>query len=132
MSVIIVGGNERMERLYSDACLEHGCRAKVFTKVSGDIRKLLGNADLYILFTNTASHKLVQCAMSEAKKTKCLRRALPHQQPVLLESHPAASLRQVRRMNGTAEATEEIVKGHGRDSPRRALLDRDVQPTYAP
>lgn len=68
MSIIIVGGNERMERLYSDTCREHGCKAKVFTKVSGDVRKLLGNADLYILFTNTASHKLVQCALCEAKK----------------------------------------------------------------
>jgi hypothetical protein len=75
LSVIIVGGNERMERLYSDVCMEHGCKVKVFTKVNGDIRKFLGNADLYILFTNTASHKLVQCAMSEAKKRNaCIER----------------------------------------------------------
>ncbi len=69
MSVIIIGGNECMERLYQDACFEHGCkRAKVFTKVSGEIRRKLGVADLYILFTNTVSHKMVLSALEEAKK----------------------------------------------------------------
>lgn len=69
MSVIIIGGNERMERLYAEACLEHGCkRAKVFTKTSGDMKKKLGAADLYILFTNTVSHKMVISALGEAKK----------------------------------------------------------------
>jgi Uncharacterized protein conserved in bacteria (DUF2325). len=69
MSVIIVGGNERMERLYQEACIEHGCKkAKVITKANGEIRKKLGSADLYILFTNTVSHKLVGCALDEAKK----------------------------------------------------------------
>ena len=69
MSVIIIGGNERMERLYADTCREHGCsRAKVFTKVSGDMKKQLGAADLYILFTNTVSHKMAASALCEAKK----------------------------------------------------------------
>lgn len=69
MSVVIIGGNERMERLYTEACMEHGCkRAKVFTKQNGDMKKKLGTADLYILFTNTVSHKMVISALSEAKK----------------------------------------------------------------
>ncbi len=69
MSVVIIGGNERMERLYTEACLEHGCtRAKVFTKPSGEMKKKLGAADLYILFTNTVSHKMVISALCEAKK----------------------------------------------------------------
>ena len=71
MSVIIIGGNECMERLYQEACLKHGCkRAKVFTKVSGEIKKKLGSADLYILFTSTVSHKMVISALDEAKKCK--------------------------------------------------------------
>jgi hypothetical protein len=75
MSIIIIGGNERMERLYSDICREHGCRAKVYTKISGDPKKMLGNADLYILFTSTVSHKLVQCALCQARKTNaCVER----------------------------------------------------------
>ena len=73
MSVIIIGGNERMERLYTDTCLENGCkRAKVFTKASGNMKKKLGNADLYILFTNTVSHKMVESALSEARKCNAL------------------------------------------------------------
>jgi Uncharacterized protein conserved in bacteria (DUF2325). len=69
MSVVIIGGNERMERLYQEACFEHGCkRAKVFTKAGGEIKKKLGSADLYILFTNTVSHKMVISALDEAKK----------------------------------------------------------------
>jgi len=69
MSVIIIGGNECMERLYEETCFEHGCkRAKVFTRANGEIRKKLGAADLYILFTNTVSHKMVECALCEAKK----------------------------------------------------------------
>ena len=69
MSVIIIGGNERMERLYSNTCFEHGCkRAKVFTRANGEMKKKLGAADLYILFTNTVSHKMVTSALCEARK----------------------------------------------------------------
>jgi len=69
MSVVIIGGNERMERLYQEACYEHGCKkAKVFTKVGGDMKKILGAADLYILFTNTVSHQMVNSALVEARK----------------------------------------------------------------
>lgn len=69
MSVIIIGGNERMERLYQEACFEHGyTRAKVFTKAGGGIRRKMGDADLYILFTNTVSHKMALSALGEAKR----------------------------------------------------------------
>lgn len=69
MSVIIIGGNERMERLYEETCFEHGCkRAKIITKANGEMKKKLGTADLYILFTNTVSHKMVESALHEAKK----------------------------------------------------------------
>ncbi len=76
MSVIIIGGNERMERLYADICRDHGCKAKVITKISGDVKKKLGSADLYILFTSTVSHKMVQCALCQAKKcSACIERS---------------------------------------------------------
>ena len=75
MSVVIIGGNERMERLYADTCKQHGCKVKVFTKINGDIKKKLGCADLFILFTNTVSHKMVQSAVCEAKKcSACIER----------------------------------------------------------
>ena len=58
MSVVIVGGNERMERQYSDLCKEYSCKAKIFTKTSGAMRKL-GTPDLVVLFTKTVSHKML-------------------------------------------------------------------------
>ena len=68
MSVVIVGGNERMVGQYEDICKSYGCKAKVFVKEHGQIRKKLGCPDLLILFTATASHKIVISASQEAKK----------------------------------------------------------------
>ncbi len=70
MSVVIVGGNERMERLYIDTCKKYGHKAKVFTKMKGEIRSKFGSPDLIILFTGTVSHKMVACANCEAKRCK--------------------------------------------------------------
>jgi hypothetical protein len=68
MSVVIIGGNERMSRKYSDICAAHGCSAKVFPKETGPIEKKIGSPDLMILFTSTVSHKMVQGAVKAAKK----------------------------------------------------------------
>lgn len=68
MSIVIVGGNERMACQYEDICKVHGYKAKIFTKEQGAFRKKLGCPDLMILFTNTVSHKMVVCASQEAKK----------------------------------------------------------------
>lgn len=67
MSVIILGGNECMERQYKDLCKEHGYEAKVYAKPVGNLRKKIGSPDLMIFFTGTMSHKMVRCAMSELK-----------------------------------------------------------------
>ena len=68
MSVVIIGGNERMVCQYSDICRGFGCKAKVFAKENCPIRKKIGNPDLLILFTNTVSHKMVLAAAQEAKR----------------------------------------------------------------
>ena len=74
MSVVIVGGNERMAAQYETICKEHGCKAKVFTKENGSLKekggfsKRMGTPDLMILFTNTVSHKMVLSVTQEAKK----------------------------------------------------------------
>jgi len=39
MSVVIIGGNDRMHRLYKDTCKAYGCRAKVFTQPQSTIRR---------------------------------------------------------------------------------------------
>ena len=75
MSVVIIGGNERMVCQYTDICKDYGCKAKVFPKEHGSVKKKIGNPDLMILFTNTVSHKMVRAAMDGTKggKTEVVR-----------------------------------------------------------
>lgn len=68
MSVVIVGGHDRMVYQYKRICEEYNCKAKVFTQMSANLSKLIGSPDLLILFTNTVSHKMVKCAVAEAEK----------------------------------------------------------------
>lgn len=66
MSVVIVGGNECMIRRYKDMCREYNCKAKVYAKMNRGLKDI-GSPDLLVLFTDTISHKMVRCALSEAK-----------------------------------------------------------------
>ena len=68
MSIVIVGGNERMVCQYEDICKGFGCKAKVFAKEKGAMKKKIGAPDLLILFTSTVSHKMVNSAVEEAKR----------------------------------------------------------------
>ena len=67
MSVVIVGGNDCMVRRYKDLCKQYQCRAKVFTQMKDGLKNKIGCPDLLVLFTNTTSHKMVQCALNETK-----------------------------------------------------------------
>ena len=42
MSVVIIGGNERMVCQYTDICKDYGCKAKVFPKEHGSVKKKIG------------------------------------------------------------------------------------------
>jgi hypothetical protein len=53
---------------YEEICKKHGCKAKIFVKEKGALKKKIGNPDLMILFTNTVSHRMVTSAVSEAKR----------------------------------------------------------------
>lgn len=66
MSVVIVGGNESMVRNYKDLCGEYRCKAKVYPKMTGELKRI-GSPDLLVLFTNTVSHKMIHLALSEVK-----------------------------------------------------------------
>ena len=68
MSVVIIGGNERMEQQYKQICKKHNCKAKVFTRMSGNLKTQIGQPDLIILFTSTVAHKMVHCAVTEAQR----------------------------------------------------------------
>jgi hypothetical protein len=67
MSVLILGGNERMERNYKDLCKQYNCRAKVFTKTTGGMKNKIGTPDLCVLFTGALSHKMLQSAEKAMK-----------------------------------------------------------------
>jgi len=63
MSIAIIGGNDCMVYRYKQLCKERGCKVKVFTQSQG-IKKQIGRPDLLVLFTNTVSHKMIDCALS--------------------------------------------------------------------
>jgi hypothetical protein len=67
MSVVIVGGHDRMVSQYKKICKEQ-CKAKVFTQMSANLSSQIGSPDLVILFTNTVSHKMARCAVVEAER----------------------------------------------------------------
>lgn len=68
MSVVIIGGNDCMVCRYKEICKSYNCKPKVFTQMKGSFKNKIGSADLMVLFTATASHKMVKCALNEAKK----------------------------------------------------------------
>jgi hypothetical protein len=69
MSVVIVGGHDRMVQRYKEICKKNKCKAKVFTQMSAGMNKQIGSPDLLVLFTNTVSHKMVKTAVDGAKKS---------------------------------------------------------------
>ena len=64
MSVVIIGGHDRMVCQYKKICKQYNCKAKVFTQMSANLSKQIGSPDLIVLFTNTVSHKMVRCHTS--------------------------------------------------------------------
>lgn len=69
MSIVIVGGHDRMVRQYKEICKNYRCRAKVFTQMEGDMKDRLGKPDLMVLFTNTVSHKMITPATMKQRET---------------------------------------------------------------
>ena len=67
MSVVIIGGNECMERRYIDLCKSYSCKAKVYTKMKAGMKDI-GSPDLLVLFTNTMSHNMLRSVLSGKNK----------------------------------------------------------------
>lgn len=68
MSIVIVGGHDRMVCKYKEICKKHKCKAKVFTHMPSDFKNMIGKPDLLILFTSTVSHKMVISALKVIEK----------------------------------------------------------------
>lgn len=69
MSIVIVGGHDRMHCRYKEICKKYGCKCKVFTQFPGNFKNQIGNPDLIVLFTNTVAHKMVHVAQAQAEKS---------------------------------------------------------------
>ena len=68
MSVVIVGGHDRMVSQDKKIGKDFHCKMKVFTQMSANLSNQIGTPDVVVLFTNTVSHKMVRCAVQEAEK----------------------------------------------------------------
>ncbi|MCT4686948.1 DUF2325 domain-containing protein [Vallitalea sp.] len=68
MSIVLIGGHDRMHREYKTVCKNAGHKLKVFTQMSGGLSKSIGTPDALLIFTSTVSHKMVKIANKEAKK----------------------------------------------------------------
>lgn len=70
MSILLLGGHERMENIYKRQGKDRGYKLKVMCKNKSGFTKRIGNPDVIIIFTNTISHKMVMAAEDVAKKKK--------------------------------------------------------------
>ena len=65
MSVVIIGGHDRMVSQYKKICRNYKCKAKVFTQMSASLDKQIGTTCLHVQFTYTVSHKMIRCSLDE-------------------------------------------------------------------
>lgn len=68
MSIVVIGGNERMESCYKSIAKSFGYKSKIYTKMCRKMSKSIGRPDAIIIFTSTVSHKMAMKAEEEAKK----------------------------------------------------------------
>ena len=94
MSIVIVGGNDCMTRQYKDICKSYKCRAKVFTQMHDGLKEKIGSPDLLVLFTGTASHKMIKTALNSTNKNTVIVRSHTSSASALrniLQEHTAVS-----------------------------------------
>jgi len=69
MSIVIVGGHDRMHNRYKEICKKFGCKCKVFTQCPASFKQQIGAPDIIIIFTKTVAHKMLSVAQNAALKT---------------------------------------------------------------
>ena len=68
MSLLVIGGHERMERDYYKIAKSRGYKTKVYTTMSSKMKNSIGSPDAIVIFTSTVSHKMTKIVESQAKK----------------------------------------------------------------
>ena len=69
MSIVIVGGHDRMHCKYKEICKKYGCKCKVFTQCPANFKNQIGNPDMIVVFTGTVAHKMLNVASLQAEKS---------------------------------------------------------------
>ncbi|MBO4896739.1 MAG: DUF2325 domain-containing protein [Clostridia bacterium] len=69
MSIVIVGGHDRMHCRYKEICKNFGCKCKVFTQCPANFQGKIGNPDVIIVFTKTVAHKMLNVVSSKASQS---------------------------------------------------------------
>jgi len=70
MSIVLVGGHDRMHSEYMGICSKRGHHVKVYTQMPAKFEKVIGMPDGIVLFTSTVSHQMIYTAVKEAKRKK--------------------------------------------------------------
>lgn len=69
MSIVIVGGHDRMQCKYKEICKKYGYKCKVFIKCPANFKNQIGSPDMVVIFTGTVAHKMVAIASEQAQKS---------------------------------------------------------------
>lgn len=68
MSLLVIGGHERMEKDYYKLAKSKGYKPKIYTTMSSQVKNSIGSPDAIVIFTSTVSHKLSKIVEAQAKK----------------------------------------------------------------
>ena len=74
MSVVIIGGHDRMHCRYKEICKKYGCKCKVFTQFPANFRNQIGSPDMMVAEQQAEKagtfvkhcHSSSACALNEA------------------------------------------------------------------
>jgi len=70
MSIVVIGGHDRMKKLYQEEGEKLGYKVKVFTYSPPQLEKSIGCPDYMVIFTDVVSHKLINAALKICRKKK--------------------------------------------------------------
>jgi len=68
MSIVLVGGMDRLGEQYHKEAKNHGVELRIFSQATLKMASKIKHADAVVIFTNKVSHKARNEALSAAKK----------------------------------------------------------------
>jgi len=61
MSIVIIGGHDRMVRQYETICKKHNCKAKIFTQMPSCLNKKIGPGFSRIIYEHSFTQNGTLC-----------------------------------------------------------------------